>query len=208
MFNCIRFNNDSSSWALKKRKKMAKKIRHSGTLAEGHVIIWNIKSSQTLFKEGYFGKPLGIFKPKDFEFEAPLILDMIEAYYLTQENKLTTHSGADQKKVSMKKIEEICRAQYGDFDEKYLVYSHLRKKGYIVTPGIKFGCVFAVYERGPGIDHAPYLVDVLKPGDKLTALGIVLTGRLATTVKKQFIIAISDKRKETVDFLSFDWWRA
>ena len=187
---------------------MAKKIRHSGTLAEGHVIIWNIKSSQTLFKEGYFGKPLGIFKPKDFEFEAPLILDMIEAYYLTQENKLATHSGADQKKVSMKKIEEICRAQYGDFDEKYLVYSHLRKKGYIVTPGIKFGCVFAVYERGPGIDHAPYLVDVLKPGDKLTALGIVLTGRLATTVKKQFIIAISNKRKETVDFLSFDWWRA
>ena len=84
----------------------------------------------------------------------------------------------------------------------------LREKKLIVCPGIKFGCDFAVYERGPGIDHAPYLVDVLKPGDKLTALGIVLTGRLATTVKKQFIIAISDKRKETVDFLSFDWWRA
>jgi tRNA-intron endonuclease len=187
---------------------MAKKISHSGTLAEDHVILWNIESSQQLFKEGYFGKPLGIFKPKNFEFEAPLILDLIEAYYLTKENKLTTHSSVDRKKVSMKKIEEICRTQYGDFDEKYLVYSHLRKKGYIVTPGIKFGCDFAVYERGPGIDHAPYLVDVLKPGDKLTALGIVLTGRLATTVKKQFIIAISDKRKETVDFLSFDWWRA
>ena len=108
----------------------------------------------------------------------------------------------------MKKIEEICRAQYSEFDEKYLVYSHLRKKGYIVTPGIKFGCDFAVYEQGPGIDHAPYLVDVLKPGDKLTALGIVLTGRLATTVKKQFIIAISDTAKENVDFISFDWWRA
>jgi tRNA-intron endonuclease len=187
---------------------MAKKISHSGTLADDHVILWNIESSQQLFKEGYFGKPLGIFKPKNFEFEAPLVLDLIEAYYLTKEKKLTTHSSIDRKKVSMKKIEEICRAQYSEFDEKYLVYSHLRKKGYIVTPGIKFGCDFAVYEQGPGIDHAPYLVDVLKPGDKLTALGIVLTGRLATTVKKQFIIAISDTAKENVDFISFDWWRA
>jgi tRNA-intron endonuclease len=84
----------------------------------------------------------------------------------------------------------------------------LRDKGYIVSPGIKFGCDFAVYERGPGIDHAPYLVQVFKPSDHMTATGIVLAGRLATTVKKQFILAIPKLKEKTISFVGFDWWRA
>ena len=48
-----------------------------------------------------------------------------------------------------------------DFDIKYLVFKKLRDVGYVVSPGIKFGCDFAVYEHGPGIDHAPYLVQVV-----------------------------------------------
>ena len=46
------------------------------------------------------------------------------------------------------------------------------------------------------------------PKANLTATGIVLAGRLATTVKKKFLIAIADTNKEQVEFLSFDWWRA
>jgi len=179
-----------------------------GELAENRIIIWDISSSQKLFKEGYYGKPLGISKPKNSDFEVPLVLDLIEAYYLNKEKKLTIRDSVNHKLVESKHIEEICRTQYNDFKEKYLVYSHLRKKGYIVTPGIKFGCDFALYERGPGIDHAPYVLAVLKPQDKLTATGIVLSGRLATTVRKKFIIAIADINLKKVDFLSFDWWRA
>jgi tRNA-intron endonuclease, archaea type len=65
-----------------------------------------------------------------------------------------------------------------------------------------------VYERGPGIDHAPYLVQVYKPGFDITATAIVLAGRLATTVKKQFIIAIPKTNEREVEFIGFDWWRA
>ena len=79
--------------------------------------------------------------------------------------------------------------------------------GYVVSPGIKFGCDFAVYEHGPGIDHAPYLVQVVKPSDNLTTTGIVLAGRLATTVKKQFILAIPYLKLRKVHFVGFDWWR-
>ncbi len=204
----IRLHDNSGPRTLEKSKKMPKTTKHRGELTENRIIIWSVDSSQKLFKEGYYGKPLGIPKPKNFDFEAPLILDLIEAYYLTREKKLTIYRSTDRKKVTPKQIEEICRTQYADFKEKYLVYNQLRRKGYIVTPGIKFGCDFAVYEHGPGIDHAPYIVDVLKPADTLTATGIVLTGRLATTVRKQFIIAIADTTKEKIDFLSFDWWRA
>ncbi len=208
MLSRIRLHDDSRSRTLEKPNKMPKTAKHKGELTENRIIIWSIESSQTLFKEGYYGKPLGIPKPKNFEFEAPLVLDLIEAYYLSQEKKLAIIGSTDRKKVTSKRIEEICRTQYADFKEKYQVYSHLRKKGYIVTPGIKFGCDFAVYEHGPGIDHAPYIVEVLKPTDTLTATGIVLSGRLATTVKKQFIMAIADTEKDRVDLLSFDWWRA
>ena len=78
---------------------------------------------------------------------------------------------------------------------------------YIVTPGIKFGSDFAVYEHGPGIDHAPYIIQVMQPESNLTATAIVLAGRLATTVKKKFLVAVV-KDSDEVEFLSFEWWRA
>jgi tRNA-intron endonuclease len=105
-------------------------------------------------------------------------------------------------------IKKICKKQYVDFDAKYMVFQDLRDKGYIVTPGIKFGCDFAVYEQGPGIDHAPYLVQVFRATEDLTATGMVLAGRLATTVKKQFILAIPKVKEDRVDYVGFDWWRA
>lgn len=179
-----------------------------GELLQNRIIIWDLDNSRKLFGEGFYGKPLGIPKPKGTDFNSPLILDLIEGYYLTKHGKLSIYDRQKGKKVSSKQIEEICSKEYVDFEEKYLVYAELRNAGFVVTPGIKFGCDFAVYEHGPGIDHAPYLVEVEKPREKLTATSIVLSGRLATTVKKQFIVAIADTSKRKVEFLSFDWWRA
>jgi tRNA-intron endonuclease len=110
--------------------------------------------------------------------------------------------------LSSKDIRVICKKEYANFEVKYMVFQYLRDRGYIVSPGLKFGCDFAVYEQGPGIDHAPYLVQVFKPTDHMTATGIVLFGRLATTVKKQFILAIPRIKERKVDFVGFEWWRA
>ena len=179
----------------------------SGRLVENRIVVWDVTHSRKLFGSGYYGKPLGIPKPKGTEFDAPLVLDLIEGCYLVEKNKLEVfHS--DGKPVPFAKIKKICKEEYVDFDAKYFVYHDLRDKGYIVTPGIKFGCDFAVYEQGPGIDHAPYLVQVFRATDELAATGIVLAGRLATTVKKQFILAIPKVKQKKVDFVGFDWWRA
>ena len=179
----------------------------SGTLVESRIIIWDIEDSRSIFSLGYYGKPLGIYKPKGIDFETPLILDLIEGCYLV-ESKLLSVSNDSGKRIVLKEMKEICRKQYVDFDMKYLVFKKLRDGGYVVSPGIKFGCDFAVYERGPGIDHAPYLVEVVDNQQDITATGIVLAGRLATTVKKQFILAITSMNPKKVYFLSFDWWRA
>ncbi|MBI3253917.1 MAG: tRNA-intron lyase, partial [Nitrosopumilales archaeon] len=123
-------------------------------LIENRIIVWNIKDSQKLFMEGYYGKPIGISKPKLNEINVPLILDLIEGFYLLQKSKIKIYR--DKKPVTEEEMLEICRKEHHNFDKKYTVYRNFRDKGYIVNPGIKFGCDFAVYQKGPGIDHAPY----------------------------------------------------
>lgn len=178
-----------------------------GRLVGNRIVVWNINDSRELYGSGYYGKPIGVPKPKGVDFDAPLVLDLIEGCYLAEKGRLKI-SQPDGKAVPLAEIKKICKKQYVDFDAKYMVFLDLRCRGYVVTPGIKFGCDFAVYERGPGIDHAPYLVEVFRATDDLTATGLVLAGRLATTVKKQFILAIPKVAEKSVDYVGFDWWRA
>lgn len=187
---------------------------HSGTIAGrlvgNRIVVWSIDDSKKLYGAGYYGKPIGVPKPKGVEFDAPLVLDLIEGCYLAEKGRLKIlgAEASNRAGVPLSEIKKICKKQYVDFDAKYLVFQDLRDKGYIVSPGIKFGCDFAVYERGPGIDHAPYLVQVFRATDELTATGMVLAGRLATTVKKQFILAIPKVTERKVEYVGFDWWRA
>ena len=155
--------------------------------------------------QGYYGKPIGMPKPKVEEINVPLILDLIEGLYLLQKSKISIHKM--KKKISEKEMQEICKSEYHNFDKKYLVYKNFRDKGYIVNPGIKFGCDFAVYQKGPGIDHAPYLVQVYNTGDTISSTDVVLAGRLASTVRKQFVLAIPHGKND-VGYLALDWWKA
>jgi tRNA-intron endonuclease len=174
-------------------------------LIENRLIVWNIEDSRKLFSSGYYGKPIGIPKPKFDEIDVPLILDLIEGLYLLECKKILIYK--DKKKVTIEAMTEICKKEVHEFDKKYLVYKNFRDKGYIINPGIKFGCDFAVYEKGPGIDHAPFLIQVYNRSDSISSTAIVLAGRLATTVRKQFIYAIP-KGKDKVDFIALDWWKA
>jgi tRNA-intron endonuclease len=175
---------------------------------ENFLIVWNSSDGSELYKKGYYGKPLGIAKPKIPEFNVPLILDLMEGLYLVEKRIITVHEGPEKKKVNLKKLRKMAKQLYEEFDEKYVVYRDFRDKGLVVTPGIKFGCDFAVYKQGPGVEHAPYMVCVKKAKSEITATEIVRTGRLATTVRKRFIIAVPDLEKEKVNYLIFKWFRA
>src|SRR5690242_17561810 len=131
----------------------------SGRLFGNRIVVWDIAESRKLYGSGYYGKPIGVPKPKGLEFDAALVLDLMEGCFLVEKGRLKI-SQVDGRQVSQTEIKKICKKQYVDFEAKYLVFLDLREKGYVVSPGIKFGCDFAVYEQGPGIDHAPYLVQV------------------------------------------------
>ena len=177
-------------------------------LIENFLVVWDSKEGSQLYKEGYYGKPLGISKPKIPEFKVPLILDLMEGLYLAQRGTVRIHESPGEQKVGLRKLRQKAKELYDDFEEKYAVYQDLRESGLIVTPGIKFGCDFAVYKYGPGVEHAPYMVSVKNPTGEISATEIVKAGRLATTVRKRFIIAVPDRVSGSIKYLIFKWFKA
>ena len=177
-------------------------------LVENFLVVWDPEQSSALYKKGYYGKPLGIPKPKTAHFDVPLILDLMEGLYLAENEVIRVKDRRASKTVSLTSLKRKARKLYGEFDLKYAVYSDLRNAGFIVTPGIKYGCDFAVYKHGPGIEHAPYMVSVKKQKEDITATEIVKAGRLATTVRKRFIIATPDLESKKVKYLIFKWFKA
>ncbi len=175
---------------------------------ENFLVVWNPTEGSELYKLGFYGKPVGIPKPKIAEFDVPLVLDLMEGLYLAEKGIISVYEGPEKRKVSLKKLRQKVKQLYEEFDGKYTVYRDLRDNGLIVTPGIKFGCDFAVYKHGPGIEHAPYMVSVKKAKSEITATEIVKAGRLATTVRKRFIIAVPDLEKEKIRYLIFKWFKA
>jgi tRNA-intron endonuclease len=185
---------------------MSKKIKVE--LLENFLVVWDSCEGTQLYKDGFYGKPLGIAKPKIPEFKVPLILDLMEGVYLAEKGIITIYEAQGTRKASLKKLKQKAKHLYDEFDEKYAVYKDLRECGLIVTPGIKFGCDFAVYKYGPGVEHAPYMVSVKDARSEISATEIVKAGRLATTVRKRFIIAVPDLAMEKNRYLIFKWFKA
>jgi len=177
-------------------------------LIENFLVVWNPAEGTQLYKTAYYGKPVGIPKPKVPEFDVPLVLDLMEGLYLAETKKIEIFENPDAVEVSLKKLRQKAKQLYDEFEEKYAVYRDMRDSGLIVTPGIKFGCDFAVYKQGPGMEHAPYMVTVKTSGSDISATEIVKNGRLATTVRKRFIIAVPDLTSKQIKYLMFKWFKA
>ena len=171
-------------------------------LDDNRLIIWDIKQAREIYNNSFFGKPLGDPRPRE-DFEDPLLLDPVEALYLVEKKIIKIQK--NNTSLNEKKLRKILENNFIKFNKKYRVYEDLRDKGYVVTPGIKYGIDFAVYEDGPGIDHAPYIVQIIDSEDQLSATEIVKAGRLATTVRKSFLLAVVN---EEIRYLEFNWWKA
>lgn len=173
-------------------------------LEDNRLIVWDRRQGNELYEEGFYGKPLGIARPKK-GFTQPLVLDAVEGLYLLERKKVTVKDIQGDIITFTDLIDRLSR-DIMDFEAKYKVYRELRDRGLIVTPGIKYGCDFAVYEHGPGLDHAPYVMQVHSPDEPLDAAEIVKSGRLAATVRKSFIKAVEIEGE--IRFLEFNWWKA
>lgn len=168
------------------------------------VIVWNSEEGSYIYQLGYFGKPVGIKKPKSPRFDRPLVLTLLEAAFLQHKKLISIFDGNSI--LSEEKFIEISKDRFSKFEDLYSVYFDLRSKRYIVRPGLKFGTEFAVYRRGPGIDHSPFLISVILQSDKLEPIDLVRAGRLATSVRKRYVIATVLSNYE-IRYYVFQWNR-
>src|SRR5260370_5707792 len=128
------------------------------------LIVWDYKAGLGIYRSGFFGKPVGIPKHKpDQDVEVPLLLDLMEGLYLLEHKRISVIDGRSKKPLGKSVLLKVARETYRGFSAAYQVYKDLREKGYVVTPGIKFGADFADYEHGHEIDHAPFIVSVETP---------------------------------------------
>ncbi|UCD02017.1 MAG: tRNA-intron lyase [Promethearchaeota archaeon] len=168
------------------------------------VIVFNpLYASYLYVKKGFFGSPLGINKPRLEYFSKPSELSLIEAYYLLERDEITIFDVKEEKFLNPKKFHDLAKKIHHKFEEKYIIYKDLRGRGYIPRPGLKFGADFVVYKKGPGVEHSLFMVHVLPHDSEISAVDMVRAGRLATSVRKKFVIA----NPLTCSYYFFEWFK-
>ncbi len=174
-----------------------------GVLLYNRVIIPDPACANKTYWNGYYGTFLGVQKPKEKNIQAPLELSLIEALYLLEKNRLIIMHGS--RKVSAEELMSRAEELVERFRELYLVYKDLRNRGFVLRRGLKFGCDYLVYRYGPGIDHAPYGLQVYNSKDSFDPIDIVRMGRLLHSVRKKLIIAVVNG--DTVKYTLYTWWK-
>jgi tRNA splicing endonuclease len=170
-------------------------------------VVEDVELARELYREGFYGRFLGYDKVRREEVDkvnAPLILALYEALYLSERGKLkiVDEGGVE---VPPRRLAGLGREKIRNFDEIYKIYRYFRDLGYVVKSGLKFGALFSVYERGPGIDHAPMVVVFLEPDMGISATDITRGGRLGHSVKKTFTLATVLRQTGEVVLLGFSW---
>ncbi|MEB3780468.1 MAG: tRNA-intron lyase [Desulfurococcales archaeon] len=175
-----------------------------GLLIQGEVVIPSIDDSRKIYSLGFYGKPIGIDKPRGANFDVPLKLSLIEALYLLEKGiiKISTIEGSEVSVDELKKVMEESKR----FKMLYKVYRDLRDRGLVVRPGLKFGADFTVYREGPGLEHAPFIVHVYPFDSEIDPTELVRAGRLSHSVRKTFILATSTPSGK-IQYITFKWYK-
>jgi len=171
------------------------------------VIIPDYTCANNIYWNGYYGTFLGVQKPRDKNIQAPLELSLIEALYLVEKGVLEVKHGSQT--LSGEELFKIASKLIEKFDELYHVYRDLRERGFVVRRGLKFGCDYLVYKHGPGVDHAPYGVEVLDLSEKYDPILVVRLGRLLHSVRKKLVLALVNRgeRGLEVNYILLTWWK-
>lgn len=161
--------------------------RNKAFLFGNKVLVFDEVFSKDIFEKEFFGKP----------FDSGLQLSFVETLYLSNEGFLDVYS-VDGKKLSTKKFMDIVRKNQPDIDLRFNVFRDLKKHGFIVKTGFKFGSHFRVYTQHPDVSHAEFLVHVVDKNFSGFWSEISRAVRLAHSVNKEIVFAIVDKEIDYV----------
>ncbi len=183
-------------------------VRACGTgralLIGSKAVVFDVEFAKCLFGRGFFGKPVGVKKPKTTDIERPLELSLFEAAYLLEKGVISLSYG--DRYMDIKELEMYASKQVPDFKELYGTYKQLRDSGFIVRSALKYGVDFAVYRQRPGVEHAPYLVKTLRYDEKVDPGDLIGWGRVSHSVRKDLLLSIVYPSGERI-YITFKWLR-
>jgi tRNA-intron endonuclease len=171
-----------------KEKAVGKaEVKVKGLLVEKGVKISEKQNIEELSSKGY-----GVVEDKS------LILAFYEALYLLDKGLLEVED-ENGKAVDFKKLLQFYERVDENAWAKYLVYRDLRSRGYVVREGFGLGIDFRVYERGEyGKDSAKYLILNIQEGKPISVEDLTRIMRQCQSLKKELVLAVMNRRGETV----------
>lgn len=182
----------------KEEKAEPKKKPVKSVFAEERVVTENSDGARDLYNQSRYGSLLDNGKVQ---------LSLLEAFYLSEKERLTILDGKN-KKISSETFIKKAKKLEPNFWIRYCVFKDMRNRGYIIKTALKFGADFRVYDRGikPGEDHAKWIVYPVHEGETLTWYEFAAKNRVAHSTKKRLLIGIVDD-EEDVTYYEIKWVR-
>jgi tRNA-intron endonuclease len=158
----------------------------AGDLREAEVWIEDQVEASQVHNKGFYGVP---------QSGGSLKLDMMEALYLVESERLDVHSGG--KSLSTSELLRLAHRMSEGFEVRYLVYRELRQRGYVVKLG-QHPLDFRVFPRGGSPNKTPSRWWVAAISERSTFdLGRLLEDLDRTTdVRKALLLAIVDEESD------------
>jgi tRNA-intron endonuclease len=162
-------------------------LRVKGSLMENAVRISKNQNIDEISSRGYGS-------PENDE----LLLAFYEALYLLEKGNLEVED-ENGGKVDFQRLLQIYEGADENAWAKYLVYRDMRSRGYVVREGFGLGVDFRVYERGEyGKDTAKHLILSIQEGKPISLENLTTALKQCQSLKKELILAVMNRRGETV----------
>ena len=162
-------------------------LKTTGVLVEKGVRISEQSSIDSLSQRGYGTAENDVFT-----------LAFYEALYLVDKELLEVKDEKG-KEVDFQDLLQSYEKTDPNAWVNYLVYRDLRSRGYVIREGFGAGTDFRIYDRGAyGKDTASYMVLGTQEGKPLPIDDLTKALRHCQSQKKELILAVMNRRGETV----------
>lgn len=158
------------------------------TLSKKGVIVQNKGKFEELSSRGYGTTEDG-----------KSLLNVYETLFLVNKGLLEVYKSKSKIALEFKELLHLYEKADNNVWFKYLIYRDLRSRGYVVREGFGLGINFRVYKRGEyGKTTATYLILGMQEGKPITVRELAQVLKHTQSLKKKLVIAVVNRRGETV----------
>lgn len=188
---------------LKKRQNTITEVE-LGELHDINQILINFRKSNKLNLQRELTTPFDYdsLRPVDKQLVNPktkhlqpiehLQLQKVEVFFLKFALNIVNIDGFDLNQLFWQCCGTTRPLPTNQFIIEYVVYHHYRSLGWCARNGIKFGCSFILYKKGPPFSHAEHGIVILTDHHQMSWTTLQTISRVISSVRKNLVLAFVD----------------